>query len=106
MIFLPPEVQISILAFNIRNLLIIFTITITITITMVRMATEGMAILSESMEPGQGPELGHRLPQVDYLHDDNDDEYDYDDDKIMMYMMMTIIMMIIMIIMMMVPLPA
>ena len=33
-IFLPPEVQISILAFNIRNLLIIFTITITITIIM------------------------------------------------------------------------
>ena len=33
-----------------------------------RMATEGMAIMSESMEPGQGPQLGHRLPQVD---DDN-----------------------------------
>lgn len=27
------------------------------------MATEGMAIMSEGMEPGQGPELGHRLPQ-------------------------------------------
>ena len=33
------------------------------------MATEGMAILSEAMEPGQGPELGHRLPQVDHHHD-------------------------------------
>ena len=30
------------------------------------MATEGMAIMSEGMEPGQGPELGHRLPQVLY----------------------------------------
>lgn len=29
-----------------------------------RMAAEGnMAIMSESMEPGQGPQLGHRLPQ-------------------------------------------
>ena len=89
-----------------EGIAITITINMIITITMVRMATEGMAILSESMEPGQGPELGHRLPQVDYLHDDNDDEYDYDDDKIMMNMMMTIIMMIIMIIMMMVPLPA
>ena len=47
-----------------------------ITITMIttnnnnnnRMATEGMAIMSESMEPGQGPQLGHRLPQVDDDH--------------------------------------
>jgi len=28
-----------------------------------RMATEGMAIMSESMEPPHGPQLGHRLPQ-------------------------------------------
>ena len=34
--------------------------------TSLRMATEGMAIMSEGMEPGQGPELGHRLPQVLY----------------------------------------
>ena len=48
------------------------------------MATEGMAILSEAMEPGQGPELGHRLPQVNHHHDQDDDhdhdqDYDHDD---------------------------
>ena len=48
----------------------ITSVTITITITtiimmiLIRMATEGMAIMSESMEPPHGPQLGHRLPQV------------------------------------------
>ena len=49
---------------------------------MIRMATEGMAIMSEAMEPGQGPQLGHRLPQVDHHdhHDEYDRYHDQDDD--------------------------
>ena len=54
-------------------------------IMMARMAAEGMAIMSESMEPGQGPQLGHRLPQVDHHDHDHvgidheDDDHDHDD---------------------------
>ena len=57
-----------------RFIIVIIGVIINMTIIkiMIRMATEGMAIMSEAMEPGQGPQLGHRLPQVDH-HDDHDE---------------------------------